>query len=942
MNNNEKHWQNPFEKNIVEDWKIEEFPRNYIEMVKCFQSPEFMNILESIDVRPKILMGGRGTGKSHILRMLSIQGIVHKIKIERAQKERKNPQEIKIKLGEYKVPNFGIYLKAIVFSPLSKSNITYLSEDQLKTLFEHFFNMQIAILILDGIKFLTENCEDIPKEMEESTCVKLSEKYHSIKGKTYSEIKKCFENEVDTIRRILRELPWFKDFSRFDGKIHFTPSPDFIIDFFGVINENLLKDKTLLLLLDEYEELDEYQQIFLNFLIRNRRLSFRIASKIGGIKTLTYAPDKELKEIHDYDPVIPLHFETGRENRHLYQNFLENIFISRLNIYGNYSVKNPKIILPSPNLSDEKITDEELQKELKEIYNSLKKEKPLENEYWKTFEGHYKEAAIYRIVRKKGRDKLYAGFDEYVSLSSGIVRQFILLCRDAFSLAHVRGINIEKGDSIPIEVQSEATEKVSRFILEIDTIKSMPSGRGPKIVRLIEDLGRILEAKLYYSTEPQVNRFEIRESQKLARDDYVTLKETIEDGLKLPHFISEIAFRPKQPVYPLSLTFSINNIFAPILKIPPEKRWRFPLTVDDLKDLCSDEKREETLKRIIIQIKGKKRGIKKEIEKEEGQKTLFETSQPINLANCPVTGYGCRDNLTIQMIEEQNLKVFLAVPFERDSWVYDPRKWLKNAMSDNFNIRCVDVDDFPNVGLILCKICSCVRQMPIGLFEITELNPNVIFELGMATGLNKLNFMLVYCNKIPDGLRKEFPPKPFSGIEYVPYELSQNGIIKVIEDKILPTIKELTKHREEQWCWILKGECKHKEIRETSKIFVGVPHDKNPQFFKQVKDILNNLLKNKKVNFFNPAQTLNKLCQLCKEIKESSFHIIDTSYNDYSMLFALGVTFGKDKRFIQLHNTGLSPERPISDLRPWAIEYANTSQLQQKLEEELKKRLEGE
>jgi hypothetical protein len=57
------------------------------------------------------------------------------------------------------------------------------------------------------------------------------------------------------------------------------------------------------------------------------------------------------------------------------------------------------------------------------------------------------------------------------------------------------------------------------------------------------------------------------------------------------------------------------------------------------------------------------------------------------------------------------------------------------------------------------------------------------------------------------------------------------------------------------------------------------------------------------------------------------------------MLFALGIAFGKDKKFIQLHDTDLSPERPISDLRQWAIEYKNIQELGRNLKEEWLKRL---
>jgi hypothetical protein len=683
----------------------------------------------------------------------------------------------------------------------------------------------------------------------------------------------------------------------------------------------------------------------MNSLIRTRRLTFRIASKIGGIRTLEYSHGKELDEIHDYDPIIPLHFDTSADHIADYRRLLANIFTKRLIVYGEYSITEPREILLAPTLADEGLTEEDIQKCLKKIREGLRRTRKVKDlqKYWENFENHYREAAIYRILRERGKDKVYAGFDEYVSLSSGIVRQFILLCREAFASARLKNINIEKGNPIPPKVQSEAAEKVSRTQLLSELTKSIPSGYGPKLVRIIQDLGRILQAKLYWSSEPQANKFEIMDSQKFASIEYKIPKELIENGLRMPHFISETAFKPKIPEYSLSLAFSLNGIFAPVLKVPPEKRWPTPISADELKDLCSDERREEVIKRIIQQIRGKERivrGIRRRIG-EKPERTLVESlSTVITLTNCPVTGFGCDKNLHEYVLESNSPKVFLAVPFDSNSWVGDPRRLIKNAMIDHFKMPCVDIDNFPALGHLLCKICSCVRQMPIGFFEITELNANVIFELGMGTGLNKLGFLLVYPGKIPAELREDFPPKPLGNTQYVAYELSENAIIQAIKDKILPTIRETKYARDGYWCFMLRRKCPITVSEDKSKVFVGLPYEKNLNFFMEVEKLLKDMVKTKKPCFFKPARTLNELCQLCKEVRESSFCIVDTTYDEPSMLFSLGVAFGRDKKFIQLHNISLNYARPISDLRPWAIEYGNIERLSEKLKEELQKRLE--
>jgi hypothetical protein len=267
-------------------------------------------------------------------------------------------------------------------------------------------------------------------------------------------------------------------------------------------------------------------------------------------------------------------------------------------------------------------------------------------------------------------------------------------------------------------------------------------------------------------------------------------------------------------------------------------------------------------------------------------------------------------------------------------------------MHQDYKIRCLDVDDSnPKGGKILCKICSCVRQMPIGLFEITELNANVIFELGMSTAINNLNFLLIYREKVPTGL-VDFPPKPLELVEYIDYKLGRNAITNAIKQKIIPTIEQAKENTKISICWALRMQCPSSITAIVpNQIFVGLPFDKNPDFFVEVQKEIEKQIDTKTytVAVFHPSKTLSELCQMCDAIKKSEFCIIDTTYNDLSMLFALGVAFGKDKRFIQLHNTQLNPSsgRPISDLRPWAIEYSNVAGLQSPLKDELSKRLDG-
>jgi hypothetical protein len=468
---------------------------------------------------------------------------------------------------------------------------------------------------------------------------------------------------------------------------------------------------------------------------------------------------------------------------------------------------------------------------------------------------------------------------------------------------------------------------------------------GQKLATLVLDLGSILRAKLHFSTQPQANRIEIIDSEKLESEEYRIPREIIESGFDLPVFLSEVSFKPRDIKYPMPTTFSLNWIFAPLLEIPPEERWRTELRARELKELCSTETRASTLSKIIGQVQERQRGVRR--RRVEEPPVLLEAFnvKAISLINCPVTNFGCDQNLMRYNLSEKEDKAFLAAPFDKKNWVFDSRTWIKEVMHEDFKVRCVDVDDVsPSGGRILCKICSCVRQMPIGLFEITELNPNVIFELGMSTALNRLNFLLVFREKISPALANDFPPKPLENVELIPYSLSRNAISKVLGEKVISTIKATKSKATETNCWAQRMQCPSYEAEIVDRqVFVGLPFDRNPDFFEEVLSAIRSCssLRGYKIKPYHPSRTLSELCQMCDMVKKSEFCIIDTTYNDLSMLFALGVAFGKDKKFVQLHDTSLTPVRPISDLRPWAIEYPNVSELSLPLQTELTKRLEG-
>ena len=104
--------------------------------------------------------------------------------------------------------------------------------------------------------------------------------------------------------------------------------------------------------------------------------------------------------------------------------------------------------------------------------------------------------------------------------------------------------------------------------------------------------------------------------------------------------------------------------------------------------------------------------------------------------------------------------VFVAMPFRPD--FQDLYKYaIRPALEDvGFEIWKAD-EKISNID-VMCKICHGIQECSYVLANISDWNPNVLFEMGLAYGLGK-NVVL-----IKD--RKRTVPVDLKGLEYVDYE----------------------------------------------------------------------------------------------------------------------------------------------------------------------------
>ncbi|MFB0518152.1 MAG: tetratricopeptide repeat protein [Acidobacteriota bacterium] len=138
---------------------------------------------------------------------------------------------------------------------------------------------------------------------------------------------------------------------------------------------------------------------------------------------------------------------------------------------------------------------------------------------------------------------------------------------------------------------------------------------------------------------------------------------------------------------------------------------------------------------------------------------------------CPFTGSKC--SKTEPEIIVQKDTFFLAEPFqpekERDRRERAVKNALKEALKEEFSEKCLRVaDKEQKEQAFFCSICRSIQCSAYGIVDISELNPNVLLEMGMMFALSKPVFVLVKSSEEEN--LKEKLPTDITWMRVIPYE----------------------------------------------------------------------------------------------------------------------------------------------------------------------------
>ena len=487
-------------------------------LFELFSTPSYFPLMTTS--RPCVLVGGRGTGKTTVLRGLSYQG--------RFELEKRDEKSVP------SWPYYGFYYR-VDTNKVGAFKGPELSDSGWLRHFGHYMNLLMCGQVLRFLSWFQATSQT-PTELAEDDLASIAAAF-SLKTPTSN------KHLLQLLERSLIEFEAHIN-NVVDGS---GPSLSMQGAPIRLLIESVKRldgftDKLFFFLIDEYENLEDYQQQLVNTLIKHsgELYSFKICVReLGWRKRDTSSGNESLISPADYISIdiSEKMQETG------FEEFSHKVCQDRLTalVEGNDQVVSQITQLLPPISEEEEATllgiedhNKEILRELQEIGppESVEHLTPMEIcllAYWaqshnqsltETFEdfqqnprtwqtrmSNYKHALLFTIRRgRSGIRKYYAGWDTFIQLSGGNIRFLLQLVEESFA-RHLRdGSGLQQ--PLSPDLQTYAAQAIGRT--NLTELEGM-SVHGARLAKLLLGLGRILGV-MAASPEghaPEVNQFEV-------------------------------------------------------------------------------------------------------------------------------------------------------------------------------------------------------------------------------------------------------------------------------------------------------------------------------------------------------------------------------------------------------------------------------------------------
>lgn len=510
------------------------------ELFDVFSAPSFFPELQTS--RACLLVGGRGTGKTTLLRALSFEGqfALHGATTDAARN----------------LPFVGTYLR-VDLNKTAAFDGPEVDERKWKKIFGHYINLELAAALTEYAVWFVNRADlkiELSREALDEICTSLHLSPVGSIGALAAELRRkriVLEASINNIGDATQPLA-----------LSLQGSPlNLLLD--ALRATPALSGKDLFFLIDEYESLLPYQQQCINTLVKysGEKFSFKIGMKELGLHTAATLNESEtLSFPADYSRI-----DISAELENVFETFAHSVVLERFKLV--FPAGDSEVVAPSEyflGLSEEEeaallgVSDraaharERLARE-----NATKEDRDWfagTTEYLQAFlsfladslqstiveqimaartsrsqfdqrRNNYGYAFLFTLRRKRaGIRKYYAGWSTLCSLAGCNIRYLLHLVDQCVLLAADGLEDITR--PLPPDVQTRAAQAVGRSIL---TDLEGESREGARLTKLLLGLGRIFQvmAATPEGHTPEVNQFSIRKDNTFSVEDEGELEELL-------------------------------------------------------------------------------------------------------------------------------------------------------------------------------------------------------------------------------------------------------------------------------------------------------------------------------------------------------------------------------------------------------------------------------
>lgn len=565
---------------------------------------------------PCILQGGRGTGKTTVLKSLSYQG------------------QFKLagdNLSAFdKIDYIGLYYKletALVnaFSGAGQNDEFW------QKFFSHFINLQLCKQLCDFAIWYQATKKirlNISIEALNTFCTSLGlddqhdlETLQSSLDLAIAKLEVDINSASDTtnqkqtpvgapIRRLIKVLRSTKEF----------------------------ENKTFYFVFDEYENLHSYQQVVLNTFIKqaDSELTFKIGIKELGLKTKkTLNPNEQLVDPADY---VLIDISTSLSDVE-FEEFTKNVIRNR---FEDLRIREKDVIVPtniddifeelseddeavklgakeivedvtkllSQRLSKKELAELKQMKErevvlMKFVVDSSKGSKDIYDVFkeamsdpggWRNKINNYGYASLFTIRKKKvGTSKYYSGWKTLLALSANNIRYFLQLVTNSL-IEHVKDKKTF-AQKISAQTQTDVAAKVGeKNLLELEGL----STRGAQLMKLVLGIGQVFHQMAIQPEghAPEINQFEVSSKSQSQDEIVIQVNELLHTAVMHLALIRTSGTKLGSPGDTRDFDYMLHPIFSAFFIYSHRRKRKLTLIPEDILGIISNPS--NTIRAILI------------------------------------------------------------------------------------------------------------------------------------------------------------------------------------------------------------------------------------------------------------------------------------------------------------------------------------------------------